>query len=48
MAACSRSMPSRPAVNSVGVSSMIIAEQLQITSVSIKTPNAWSRPALAG
>ena len=43
-----RSIPSSPFVMLSGVSSMIIAEQLQITSVSMNTPSAWSSPSFAG
>ena len=48
MAVWRRSIPSRPLVRLSGVSSMIMAEQLQITMVSMKTPRAWSRPSFAG
>ena len=48
MAACSRSIPSSPATRLSGVSSMIMAEQLQISRVSMNTPSACSRPSLAG
>ena len=41
-------MPPRPWTRSSGVSSMIMAVQLQMTMVSMNTPKAWSRPDLAG
>ena len=48
MAVCSRSIPSSPLVISWGARSIIIAEQVQITIVSINTPRACSSPSLAG
>ena len=48
MAVCSRPMPDCPASRSCGASSMIIAVQVQMTMVSISTPNACSRPTFAG
>ena len=47
IAACSRSMPSRPEILSAGTSSMIMAVQVQ-RSVSMKTPIACISPTLAG
>ena len=48
MAVCKRSMPVRPLVSSSGASSMIMAVQLQITMVSIRTPSDWVRPVRTG
>ena len=48
MDVCSRTIPSSPAVMDSGVRSMIIAVQLQMTKVSIKTPRACRSPSLAG
>ena len=42
IAACSRSMPSRPEILSAGTSSMIMAVQVQ-RSVSMKTPIACTK-----
>ena len=47
IAACSRSMPSRPEILSAGTISMIMAVQVQ-RSVSMKTPIACISPTLAG
>ena len=41
-------MPVSPSVSPSGVSSIIMAEQLQITMVSINTPKACKRPSFAG
>lgn len=48
MAVCKRSMPVRPLVSSSGTSSMIMAVQLQITMVSIRTPSDWVRAVRTG
>ena len=48
IAFCNKSIPTSPFVRLVGVRSIIIAVQLQIISVSIKTPNACVNPTLTG
>ena len=48
MAVCKRFMPVSPAVISCGTSSIRKAVQLQMTTVSINTPSACTRPIFTG
>ena len=45
---CSRSMPVSPVVTFAGASSIIKAVQLQMTTVSIRTPSACTKPIFTG